>query len=33
MSSTPEIVTRAEQPYAAIRTQVTMADLGWSCPR
>ena len=28
MSSAPEIVTRPEQPYAAIRTQVTMADLG-----
>jgi len=28
MSSAPEIVTRPEQPYVAIRTQVTMADLG-----
>ena len=30
MSSAPEIVTRAEQPYVAIRTQVTMEDLGLS---
>jgi effector-binding domain-containing protein len=28
MSAVPEIVTRAEQPYVAIRTRVTMADLG-----
>jgi len=28
MSSAPEIVTRAAQPYAAIRARVTMADLG-----
>ena len=28
MSTTPEIVTRAEQPYAAIRARVTMAELG-----
>jgi effector-binding domain-containing protein len=28
MSATPEIVTRAEQPYAAIRARVTMAELG-----
>ena len=28
MSATPEIVTRAEQPYAAIRTRVPMAELG-----
>jgi effector-binding domain-containing protein len=26
--SAPEIVTRAEQPYAAIRARVTMAELG-----
>jgi effector-binding domain-containing protein len=32
MSSAPEIVTRAEQPYVAIRTQVTMADLGTVVP-
>jgi effector-binding domain-containing protein len=28
MSAAPEIVTRAEQPYVAIRAQVTMAELG-----
>jgi effector-binding domain-containing protein len=28
MSAGPEIVTRAEQPYMAIRARVTMADLG-----
>ena len=28
MSAAPEIVTRAEQPYAAIRARVTMAELG-----
>jgi effector-binding domain-containing protein len=28
MSAAPEIVTRAAQPYAAIRARVTMADLG-----
>ncbi len=28
MSGTPEIATRAEQPYVAIRAQVTMAELG-----
>ena len=28
MSAVPDIVTRAEQPYVAIRTRVTMADLG-----
>ena len=34
MSSAPEIVTRAEQPYVAIRTQVTMDGLSVrSCPR
>jgi hypothetical protein len=27
MSAVPEIVTRAEQSYVAIRTQVTMAGL------
>jgi effector-binding domain-containing protein len=27
MSATPEIVTRAEQPYAAIRARVTMPEL------
>ena len=27
MSAAPEIVTRAEQPYVAIRTRVTMAEL------
>jgi hypothetical protein len=32
MSSAPEIVTRPEQPYVAIRTQVTMADLGTVVP-
>ena len=32
MSPAPEIVTRPEQPYAAIRTQVTMADLGTVVP-
>ena len=32
MSSAPEIVTRAEQPYVAIRTQVTMQDLGTVVP-
>ena len=32
MSSAPEIVTRAEQPYVAIRTQVTMEDLGMVVP-
>jgi effector-binding domain-containing protein len=28
MSGTPEITTRAEQPYVAISAQVTMAELG-----
>ncbi len=28
MQGTPEIVTRAAQPYAAVRAQVTMAELG-----
>jgi effector-binding domain-containing protein len=28
MSETPEIVTRAGQPYVAIRARVTMAELG-----
>jgi effector-binding domain-containing protein len=28
MSAVPEIVTRAEQPYVAIRERVTMAELG-----
>ena len=28
MSDAPEIVTRAEQPYVAIRAQVTMAGIG-----
>jgi effector-binding domain-containing protein len=28
MSAEPEIVTRAEQPYAAIRARVAMAELG-----
>jgi effector-binding domain-containing protein len=28
MSAAPEIVTRAEQPYVAIRGQVSMAELG-----
>jgi effector-binding domain-containing protein len=28
MSATPEIVTRAEQPYMAIRARATMAELG-----
>src|ERR1700760_1354871 len=32
MSSAPEIVTRAAQPYVAIRTQVTMEDLGTVVP-
>jgi effector-binding domain-containing protein len=32
MSSAPEIETRAEQPYVAIRTQVTMQDLGTVVP-
>jgi effector-binding domain-containing protein len=32
MSATPEIVTRPEQPYAAIRVQVTMAELGAVVP-
>jgi len=32
MSSAPEIVTRAEQPYVAIRTQVAMEDLGTVVP-
>ena len=32
MSSAPAIVTRAEQPYVAIRTQVTMQDLGTVVP-
>ena len=27
MQGTPEIVTRAAQPYAAVRAQVTMAEL------
>ena len=32
MSPAPEIVTRPEQPYVAIRTHVTMADLGTVVP-
>ena len=28
MSAAPEVVTRAEQPYAAIAARVTMAELG-----
>jgi effector-binding domain-containing protein len=32
MSSAPEIVTRAEQPYVAIRAKVTMEDLGTVVP-
>jgi effector-binding domain-containing protein len=32
MSSAPEIVTRPEQPYVAIRTQVTMTELGTVVP-
>src|SRR5262245_41186624 len=28
MPGTPEIVTRVQQPYAAVRAHVTMADLG-----
>jgi len=28
MSAAPEVVTRAEQPYVAIRGQVTMAEIG-----
>ena len=28
MSAVPEIVTRADQPYVAVRTRVAMADLG-----
>jgi effector-binding domain-containing protein len=28
MSQTPEIVTRSEQPYVAIRARVSMAELG-----
>ena len=28
MSAAPQIVTRAEQPYVAIRGQVSMAELG-----
>ena len=32
MSSAPQIVTRAEQPYVAIRAQVTMQDLGTVVP-
>ena len=28
MSATPEIVTRAEQPYAAIKARVPMSELG-----
>jgi effector-binding domain-containing protein len=32
MSSAPEIVTRPEQPYAAIRVPVSMADLGAVVP-
>ena len=28
MPAVPEIVTRAEQPYVAIRARVTMAELG-----
>ena len=32
MPAAPEIETRAEQPYVAIRTQVTMADLGTVVP-
>ena len=32
MSPAPEIVTRPEQSYVAIRTHVTMADLGTVVP-
>jgi effector-binding domain-containing protein len=32
MSSAPQIVARAAQPYVAIRTQVTMEDLGMVVP-
>ena len=32
MSSAPEIVTRPEQPYAAIGVQVAMAELGAVVP-
>jgi effector-binding domain-containing protein len=32
MSAEPEIVTRDEQPYAAIRTRVTMAEIGAVVP-
>lgn len=32
MSATPEIVTRPAQPYAAIRVQVTMDELGMVVP-
>jgi effector-binding domain-containing protein len=32
MSAAPEIVTRAEQPYVAIGTRVTMAELGAVVP-
>jgi effector-binding domain-containing protein len=32
MSSAPEIVTRPEQPYAAIRVRVSMADLAAVVP-
>jgi effector-binding domain-containing protein len=28
MSAAPEIITRTEQPYAAVRAQVTMTELG-----
>ena len=33
MPSAPEIVTRAAQPYAAIRTRMTMAELPGLSPR
>jgi effector-binding domain-containing protein len=33
MQGTPEIVTRAAQPYAAVRAKVTMAELGGLGPR
>src|SRR2546423_12825804 len=32
MTSPPETVTRPEQPYSAIRVQVTMAELGAVVP-
>ena len=28
MSATPEVVTRAEQPYVAVRARVSIAELG-----